>query len=92
MQNAHEGDICLTREKAADFEYKNTKTNTNTNTNIKYKYKPTQILIKKNGRKPKMHRMHKKMIFAGGREKKRVCTVNVCEIEFKIEEKRPIWG
>ena len=31
--------------------------------------------------------MHKKMIFAGGREKKRVCTINVCEIEFKMEEK-----
>ena len=31
MQNAHEGDICLTGERAADFEYKNTKN--------KYKHK-----------------------------------------------------
>ena len=76
MQNAHEGDICLTGERAADFEYTNTNTNTNrntktntntnvntnTNTNTKTITNTTTDTNTKNSQK---HKMHKKMIFAG---------------------------
>ena len=76
MQNAHEGDICLTGERAADFEYTNkkqvqTQILTQIQTEIQKQIQTPiqkqletqqQIQIQKNSQK---HEMHKKMIFAG---------------------------
>ena len=65
MQNAHEGDICLTGERAAYFEYKLNKSKEKHKYKHENKYNTnTNTTTDTNAKNSKKHIMHKKMIFA----------------------------